>query len=163
MTRLAFLVLAAMLVLASPVRVAAQTPVTANADHAAMLAHPDPRLAANKRLVYDFWREVFEAAHMDLAEKYMLESYIQHNPNVPDGRAAFVSFFSKIRQPKPIEPRVAAPLVAILADGDLVTLVFVRELPEPSDATKKYTTTWFDMFRLENGKIAEHWDPAVKR
>ena len=28
---------------------------------------------------------------------------------------------------------------------------------------KKYTTTWFDMFRIENGKIAEHWDPAVRQ
>ena len=101
MTRLAVLVLAALLAIASPARVDAQTPVAANADHAAMLAHPDPRLAA--------------------------------------------------------------PLASILADGDLVTLVFVRELPEPSDATKKYSTTWFDMFRLENGRIAEHWDPAVKR
>lgn len=33
--------------------------VVANPDHAVMLAHPDPRLAANKRLIYDFWREVF--------------------------------------------------------------------------------------------------------
>ncbi|MBL8696790.1 MAG: nuclear transport factor 2 family protein [Alphaproteobacteria bacterium] len=163
MIRLAAAVLFATTLLAAAPPSVAQTPVAASADHAVLLAHPDPRLAANKRLVYDFWREVFEAAHMDLAEKYMLASYIQHNPNVPDGRAAFVSFFSKIRQPKPIEPRVAAPLVAILADGDLVTLVFARELPEPSDATKKYTTTWFDMFRIENGKIAEHWDPAVKR
>ena len=30
------------------------------------------------------------------------------------------------------------------------------------DSTKKYTTTWFDMFRIENGKIAEHWDTAEK-
>ena len=44
----------------------AQVPVTANADHEAMLRHADPKLAANKRFVYDFWREVFEAAHMDL-------------------------------------------------------------------------------------------------
>lgn len=27
---------------------------------------------------------------------------------------------------------------------------------------KKYTTTWFDMFRIEEGKIAEHWDSALK-
>jgi len=32
----------------------------------------------------------------------------------------------------------------------------------PKDPAKKYTTTWFDMFRLESGKIAEHWDPAPK-
>jgi predicted SnoaL-like aldol condensation-catalyzing enzyme len=140
----------------------AQVPVTPNPDHEAMLRHADPKLAANKRFVYDFWREVFEAAHMDLAPKYMAEGYIQHNPRVPTGRQAFIDFFSKVRKPTPIEPRVKAPLVAVLADGDLVTMVFVREYPEPSDASKKYTTTWFDMFRIVDGKIAEHWDPAMK-
>ena len=140
----------------------AQVPVRPNPDHQALLASPDPRLAANKRLVYDFWREVFEAGHMDLAPKYMAESYIQHNPMVPTGRAAFVEFFSKIATPKPIADRVAAPLVAILADGDLVALVFAREVPDPQDAAKKYTTTWFDLFRIQDGRIAEHWDPARK-
>ena len=140
----------------------AQVPVAPNPDHEAMLRHADPKLAANKRFVYDFWREVFEAAHMDLAPKYMAETYIQHNPRVPTGRQAFIDFFSKVRKPTPIEPKVKAPLVAMLADGDLVTMVFAREYPEPQDASKKYTTTWFDMFRIVDGKIAEHWDPAVK-
>jgi len=140
----------------------AQVPVAANPDHEAMLKHADPRLAANKRFVYDFWREVFEAAQMELAPKYMAESYIQHNPRVPSGRQAFIDFFSKVRKPSPIEAKVKAPLVAMLADGDLVTMAFVREYPEPPDPSKKYTTTWFDMFRIVDGKIAEHWDPAVK-
>jgi predicted SnoaL-like aldol condensation-catalyzing enzyme len=140
----------------------AQVPVAANPDQESMLKHPDPRLAANKRFVYDFWREVFEAAHMDLAPKYMAESYIQHNPNVATGRQAFVDFFSKIRKPLPIEPRVKAPLVAMLADGDLVVMAFAREYPDPRDPAQKYTTTWFDMFRIADGKIAEHWDPATK-
>lgn len=141
----------------------AQVPVAAAGDHAPMLASADARLAANKRLVYDFWREVFEAGHMELAPKYMAESYIQHNPNVPTGRAAFVEFFAKNVKPQPIEPRVKAPLVAIVADGDLVILAFAREAPDPKDAAARYTTTWFDMFRIEGGKIAEHWDPATKR
>ena len=140
----------------------AQVPVTPNPDHEAQLASPDPKLAANKRLVYDFWREVFEGGHMEFAEKYLAEGYIQHNPNVPTGRAAFVEFFSRIRQPKPIEARIIAPLVAITAERDLVTLSFVREYPDPKEPTRKYTTTWFDMFRIENGKIIEHWDPAQK-
>jgi predicted SnoaL-like aldol condensation-catalyzing enzyme len=140
----------------------AQVPVTPAPDHAVLLASPDPRLAENKRFVYDFWREVFEAGHMELAEKYMAEGYIQHNPNVPTGRAAFVEFFTRFKKPKPIEARVAAPLIAITAEGNFVILSFVREQPDPKDPGKKYTTTWFDMFRLENGKIAEHWDPAVK-
>jgi len=140
----------------------AQVGVGAAPDQEKLLASADPKLAANKRLVYDFWREVFEGAHMELADKYMADSYIQHNPNVPTGRAAFVEFFQRVRKPAPIEPRIKAPLVAIVAEGDFVVLSFAREHADPKDATKKYTTTWFDMFRIENGKIAEHWDPALK-
>lgn len=141
----------------------AQVAVVAKADQDQMLASPDARLAANKRLVYNFWREVFEAGHMDLAEKYMADGYIQHNPNVPTGRAAFVDFFSKNVAVQQIEPRIRAPLVAIVAEGDLVVLAFARDGVDPKDPGKKYSTTWFDMFRVENGKIAEHWDPATKR
>ncbi len=149
--------------LALPIAPQAQVAVPANANQEQMLASADARLAANKRFVYDFWREVFEGAHMELADKYMAESYIQHNPNVPTGRAAFVDFFIRVKKPGPIEARIKAPLVAIVAEGDLVVLAFVRENVDPKDATKKYSTTWFDMFRLENGKIAEHWDPAQKQ
>lgn len=155
------LVLAALLI-CSATAVIPQVPVTPNPDHESMLQSKDPQLAKNKRFVYDFWREVFEAAHMDLAPKYMAETYIQHNPRVPTGRQAFIDFFSKVRKPSPIEAKVKAPLVAMTADGDLVVMAFAREYPEPQDPTKKYTTTWFDMFRIVDGKIAEHWDPAVK-
>ena len=141
----------------------AQLAVQASADQDQLLASADAKLAANKRFVYDFWREVFEGAHMELADKYMAESYIQHNPNVPTGRAAFVEFFTRVRKPVPIEARIKAPLVAVVAEGDYVILSFAREYADPKDATKKYSTTWFDMFRLENGKIAEHWDPALKQ
>jgi predicted SnoaL-like aldol condensation-catalyzing enzyme len=141
----------------------AQLPVTPAPDHVALLSSPDPRLAQNKRLVYDFWREVFEAGHLELAGKYMAESYLQHNPNVPTGRAAFVEFFGQFKKPGPIQPKVSAPLVSITADGDLVVLGFVRELPDPKEPGRKYTTTWFDMFRIADGKIVEHWDPAEKQ
>jgi len=154
--------LLATLLVAVATAASAQVPVTPHPEHERMLATGDARAVANKRLVYDFWREVFEGAHMEFADKYMAESYIQHNPNVPTGRAAFVEFFQRVRKPAPVEPRIKAPLVAIVAEGDLVVLSFAREHADPKDASKKYTTTWFDMFRIENGKIAEHWDPAVK-
>lgn len=148
------------LLLASAAAVA-QVPVTPAADHAKLLASSDPKLAANKKLVYDFWREVFEGGQLQLADKYLTESYIQHNPAVPTGRAGFVEFFGRFAKAQPVKPQVGAPLVSITAEGDLVVLSFVREHADPKDASKKYTTTWFDMFRIEGGKIAEHWDPAT--
>ncbi len=127
------------------------------------LQSKDPGLAKNKKIVYDFWREVLEAGHLDLADQFMTVNYIQHNPNVPTGRQAFVDFFSKFSKPQPITDSIKAPLIAVVAEGDLVILVFKRELPDPGDPAKKYTTTGFDMFRIEGGKIAEHWDADTKR
>jgi predicted SnoaL-like aldol condensation-catalyzing enzyme len=49
-----------------------------------------------------------------------------------------------------------------MAEGDLVTLAFVQQNTEPKDAAKKYATSWFDMFRIENGLIVEHGDSASK-
>jgi predicted SnoaL-like aldol condensation-catalyzing enzyme len=141
----------------------AQVPVQANPDQERMLASADARVAANKRLVYDFWREVFEGHHLEFADKYMAEGYIQHNPNVPTGRAGFLTFFGRFAKPKTIENRIVAPVVSILGEGDMVVLAFARENPDPKNPGQKYSTTWFDMFRIENGKIAEHWDPAVKQ
>ena len=160
MIRSSVFFLAAVLAL-SPAR--AQVPVQASTDHQALLASPDPVLAANKRLVYDFWREVFEGGHLELADKYLAPSYIQHNPNVPTGRDGFVAFFSGFSKPRPIEDAVRTPLVSIVAEGDLVILAFVKEHADPKDPTRRYTTTWFDMFRIADGKIVEHWDAAVRQ
>ncbi|MDQ1829573.1 nuclear transport factor 2 family protein [Massilia scottii] len=158
----AFISLVAACAFALPLQASAQDPVQATADHAQLLSSPDPQLAANKRLVYDFWREVLEGGHLELADKYLVDSYIQHNPTVPSGREGFVKFFSKFSKVKPIAASIKAPLVTIMAEGDLVMLGFVREYPDPAAAGQKYTTTWFDMFRIREGKIVEHWDPARK-
>ena len=139
----------------------AQVEVTAGSSQEAMLQSDDRNLAANKRLVFNFWRIVLDARRVDQAEKYMVEDYIQHNPNIPTGRAAFVGFFGGMA-PLPVAPEIKADVVSITAEGDLATMAHVKRYPDPADASKTYTTTWFDMFRIENGKIVEHWDSALK-
>ncbi len=131
-------------------------------DQAKLLESKDPKLAANKKLVYDFWREVLEARHLDLCEKYMRTDYIQHNPNADTGIAGFKAYFQKPGGPQPIQPKIQRALISIVAEGDFVMLNFVYEQPEPKDSKKNYKTTWFDVFRIQDGKIAEHWDSALK-
>lgn len=140
----------------------AQLPVKPLASQSELLKSDDPNLAKNKRLVYDMWREFLEAGHLDKAEKYLTEDYMQHNPLAATGRKAVVEFFSRFSTPKEIVDSIKTSVVSIVAEKDLVVISFARELPDPQDKTKKYTTTWFDMFRIENGKIAEHWDCATK-
>jgi predicted SnoaL-like aldol condensation-catalyzing enzyme len=148
------------LVLAMPLA-HAQNDVQPTSNQAQWLSSPNAKLAANKRLVYDFWREVLEAGHLEKADHYLSPSYIQHNPNVPTGRDGFVDYFSRFAKPHAVNPAIEAPLVNILAEGDLVVLSFVQ--PQKDGAGAAYSTTWFDMFRIENGQIAEHWDPSVKQ
>ena len=139
----------------------AQVPPMPAADQLAMLKSDDPKLARNKKHVFDFWRIVYEGGHVDQAPKYMAEGYIQHNPNVPSGRKAFVELFSKQRKPLPVGPRARMPIISIVAEGDLVSVFSARKVRDRAKPDHVYTITWFDMFRIdEQGLIAEHWDPS---
>ena len=128
----------------------------------AMLYSKDPELAKNKKLVYDFWRSVIEGGHLELVPNYMAENFIQHNPNVPTGRQGFLDFFAKFAKARPIVDTIKSPLITIIAEGDHVLLTFKEVRRDPKDPSQRYKTTAFDMFRIENGKIAEHWDADPK-
>jgi predicted SnoaL-like aldol condensation-catalyzing enzyme len=91
----------------------------------------------------------------------MADSYIQHNPISDTGIQGFRAYFTAAGlKPQPIKDHLDN-LVAIQAEGNYVTLSFRREYNDPNKPGQKYTTTWFDIFRVENGKIAEHWDSAT--
>ena len=126
----------------------------------AMLASSDPQLAANKKLVWDMWRTFLQGGDIDAADKYLAPEYHQHNPNAETGLEGVKAYFrAQGRQATPPKDSIDR-LIAITAEGDLVTLALVREGMDKDG--KPYTTTWFDMFRIANGKIVEHWDTATK-
>lgn len=139
-----------------------QVPPTGVADQTALLRSSDPHLAANKKLVFDMWRAIIQGGRTDLVPKYFTEGYIQHNPNVATGRAAMVDYMEKTRPICEIQPKINFPVIAIVAEGDIVTVATVSNMDDPTAPGKKYTGTHFDMFRIENGKIAEHWDSVAK-
>jgi predicted SnoaL-like aldol condensation-catalyzing enzyme len=131
-------------------------------DQASLLRSGDPKLAANKKLVFDMWRAIIQGGHTELAPRYFTEGYIQHNPNVASGCDALIAYMESTRPVRPIEPRVTFPVVAIMAEGDLVMVATVSYAPDPENPGQKYAGTHFDLFRIEEGKIAEHWDSVPK-
>ena len=155
------LALAAPLLFAATLPVFAQEPVVGVANPESLFSDPDPKLNANKQVALRIMRELLQCNHWDEADKWLTERYIQHNPNVASGRAGVVAFFSSTRQRTPTCDKLETPIVAVLADDDLVTVVLPREYPDPRDSSKTYTTTWFDMWRIVDGKADEHWDPAT--
>ena len=152
--------LAMLTVVALQAAAVAQLPVEAHRRQQDLLASDDPALAANKKLVFDFWRIVLAAHHVDRAPEFLAESYIQHNPNVATGRAAFVEFFGQFPR-EPVKDTID-DLVGLVAEGDLIVVALRRELPDLAREGQTYTTTWFDMFRVADGKIVEHWDYGTK-
>ncbi len=140
----------------------AQVPPTAAPEQAALLKDKDPQLAANKQLVFDMWRAIIQGAHTELAPKYFTKDYIQHNPNVATGRDAMVQYMKSTRPVRPIDPTITFPVITIMAEGDKVLIATVTYSPDPTAPGTKYAGTHFDLFRIENGKIAEHWDSVPK-
>jgi predicted SnoaL-like aldol condensation-catalyzing enzyme len=148
----------------APSTVRAQEPVVGAPDAEALFTSPDPKLHRNKQAAYHIERELLAAGHWEMADRWLTERYLQHNPNAASGRAGVVTFFTQVLkvQPKPIPDKLPIPVVAVVAEGDYVTVITPRTMKDPKDPSKSYTTSWFDMWRFVDGKADEHWDGAVK-
>ena len=104
---------------------------------------------ANKKVVLDFYQQMFGDKDISAVDKYILPDYIQHNPGVADGSEAFKSAAVEWFR---AAPKTKIDVQHIAADGDLVFL-HVRD----KNANGTVIST-IDIFRLDRGKIAEHWD-----
>lgn len=141
----------------------AQEAVVPAADADALFTSPDAKLNANKQAAYHIVKDLLECGHWEEADKYLTPAYHQHNPAVKSGRDAVVGFFTQVLkvEPKPCPTKMQTPVVSVVAEGDIVIVVFPRVMKDPKDPTKTYTTTWFDMWRFVDGKADEHWDGAT--
>src|SRR2546428_1140187 len=73
----------------------AQAPVVGASDPDALFHSSDPKLNANEQAAYHIVKDLLEAGHWELADKYLTERYIQHNPNAASGRVGVVKFFRR--------------------------------------------------------------------
>ena len=161
MRRSLLLALLSVSVAAVPAR--AQEPVVGAPDAEALFTSPNAKLHRNKQAAYHIQRDLLEAGHWEMADRWLTERYIQHNPNAKSGRAGVVAYFTQVLkvQPKPIPAKLSQKIVAVVAEDDYVVIVTPRTMKDPKDATKSYTTSWFDMWRFVDGKADEHWDGAT--
>ncbi len=115
----------------------------------------------NKQLLAAFGAEVFGSKDLSNLEKYMHQNYIQHNPIVPQGLDGFKQFFADWFA---AVPDWNYTLNKIVAEGDTVWAYGTYSGTQKGDwlgipAThQQYQINAVDIFRIENGKLAEHWD-----
>ena len=121
--------------------------------------------AANKKLVIDFYRHVFDALDPGAVKDFVHEDYVQHCRHMPSGRAGLeglVAHISGGKKPLPVPATMANPPVFILAEDDLVTIGGSLPQPDPERPGEFYDYFIVDTFRVRDGKLAEHWSSVNK-
>jgi len=108
-----------------------------------------------KAVVRDFYATVLIGRDLDAAPRFLRSDYIQHNPQVPTGLKGFMDTFRE-RFAQKLPPDYKRELLNVIGENDMV-VVYVRQTWTSRDG-QHHQALGFDMFRVQDGMIAEHWD-----
>lgn len=116
----------------------------------AALAADAKQIEENKKIVAAFYDAALNQKDFEKASQYLGPRYTQHNPLAADGREGFKGFIAFLKDKF---PNNRSEIKRIFADGDYV-IVHVHAVREPGTRGNAIV----DIFKLENGKVVEHWD-----
>ena len=114
------------------------------------IAHAETQQERNKKLVLEFYEAAINRKDFAAASKYMGTQYRQHNPLAADGPAGLQAYLQFLKEKFPASH---SEIKKVFADGDYVIL-HVHAVRVPNTRGSAIV----DIFRLENGKVVEHWD-----
>jgi predicted SnoaL-like aldol condensation-catalyzing enzyme len=110
----------------------------------------DPRLESNKQTVLDFYEAAFKNKDSDAALRLIGEHYTQHNPLIADGADGLQARLGYL---KDTFPALRVEVKRLVAEDDYV-VAQVHAVRVPGQRG----TAIIDIFKLEDGKLVEHWD-----
>jgi len=126
--------------------IAASALAVATAAHAA----DQQQMENNEKVVTEFYDLAINQKNFEAASKFIGQRYTQHNPRAVDGPEGLKAFIDFLRDKF---PDYHSDIKRVFADGDYVIL-HVHNVPTPGSRGNAIV----DIFKLENGKIVEHWD-----
>ena len=108
-------------------------------------------MKSNKEIVAEFYEKTFNNWDLSEIDDYMWDDYRQHSPEVADGKEGFLEFFRGFISLKP-----HVEICKMIEEDDLVCVFF--KCTFESGVIAKV----FDLYRLRDGKLAEHWDCTMR-
>lgn len=111
-----------------------------------------PQQEANKKNVVEFYDKALTQKDFEAAARHLGPRYTQHNPVAADGPEGLKAFIQFLRDKF---PNARSEIKRVFAEGDYV-IVHVHAIREPGTRRRAI----IDIFKLENGKLVEHWDVA---
>ena len=133
-----------------------------------------PAEQRNLSFVLDFWNNVFMKRDASRFAEFFAADYVDHNPNLTTpGLPGLLEYVHKLSAraavapqpgaaPKPSGPPQSDVVIATV-DGELVTLIRKKMLPDPQDPGKTYEAFGFETLRVHDGRIVEHWDSVMRQ
>lgn len=107
-------------------------------------------LERNKQNAIAFYKMAYLGDAAKAVDLYVGDRYIQHNPDVADGKQGFIEYFDRMQAEY---PQKDIEFLRCIAQGELVALHTHQTWP----GNDRYVT--MDFFRFDaHGKIVEHWD-----
>ena len=106
----------------------------------------------NKEIATKFFEAVVNEKNYDAAAKYLGKTYIEHDPVGVDGAVGLNMYIEYLRDKFPDSH---VEIKRVIVDGDIVAF-HVHEVNVPGTRGQAVV----DMFRLDHGKVVEHWDVA---
>ncbi|KAD4060031.1 hypothetical protein GD627_02865 [Arthrobacter yangruifuii] len=134
---------------------------------AAVAADSSPERTAVKRLLVDFEADLARIVRDDKVQeqvaevmtRYAAEDYVQHDPNAAgNGLGNLIEHFRHV----PAVGIVPPPVVSVILDGEVACLMMREVVPDPVVPGGTYEWNILTVFRVHNGKLAEHWSTFRK-
>ncbi|HFL2715793.1 TPA: ester cyclase [Legionella pneumophila] len=105
---------------------------------------------SNQQTVVEFYELAINQKDFEKASQFLGPYYKQHNPTARDGIEGLRQFILYLQNNY---PNAHSEIKKVFSDGDYVML-HIHSIRTPGTRGRAI----FDLFRLENGKIVEHWD-----
>lgn len=111
------------------------------------------QVETNKQIAITAYQRIFGDLDVTGVDEYMSKDFLQHNPTTPDGPEGVKALVQMLISQGVLKQKIV--FKHVVADSDIVFLHSRYEM-----AGKEWR--FIDIYRIENGKLAEHWDAMMQ-